>query len=64
MYVWLTLIQISVDFAQNGVDVTMLQRTPTFVMSVDKGQAVMGQSSIYEDHRERVADVSSVWSLQ
>jgi cation diffusion facilitator CzcD-associated flavoprotein CzcO len=37
-------VQISVDFAQNGVDVTMLQRTPTFVMSVDKGQALMGQS--------------------
>lgn len=37
--------QIAVDFAQNGVDVTMLQRTPTFVMSVDKGQALMGQYS-------------------
>ncbi|RSH90305.1 hypothetical protein EHS25_001639 [Saitozyma podzolica] len=32
---------ICVDFAPNGVDVTMLQRSPTFVMSVDKGQEMI-----------------------
>jgi hypothetical protein len=34
-------LQISVDFAQNGVDVTMLQRSPTFVMSVHKGMPMV-----------------------
>ncbi|KAM0747991.1 hypothetical protein T439DRAFT_328648 [Meredithblackwellia eburnea MCA 4105] len=32
---------ISVDFAQNGADVTMLQRSPTFVMSVKEGMSRM-----------------------
>jgi cation diffusion facilitator CzcD-associated flavoprotein CzcO len=36
-------VQISVDFAKNGVDVTMLQRSPTFVMSVSKGMPMMGE---------------------
>lgn len=44
---------ICVDFAQNGVDVTMLQRTPTFVMSVDKGQAVM-VSGLYNENMRSV----------
>jgi cation diffusion facilitator CzcD-associated flavoprotein CzcO len=37
----LLCLQISVDFAQNGVDVTMLQRSPTFVMSVHKGMPMV-----------------------
>lgn len=32
---------ISADFANNGVDVTMLQRSPTFVMSVKKGMPIV-----------------------
>ena len=42
----------------------MLQRTPTFVMSVDKGQAVMGKlvSRVLENDRD--ADSSSLWSVQ
>lgn len=40
--------QIATDFAQNGVDVTMLQRTPTFIMSVDKGQGMM-VAPLYND---------------
>ena len=33
---------ICTDFANHGVDVTMLQRSPTFVMSVSKGIPMMG----------------------
>lgn len=44
---------ISVDFAQNGVKVTMLQRTPTFVMSVDKGQKQM-VSGLYNENMTSV----------
>lgn len=32
---------ICTDFANNGVDVTMLQRSPTFVMSVEKGMPIV-----------------------
>lgn len=32
---------ICADFANNGVDVTMLQRSPTFVMSVKKGMPIV-----------------------
>ncbi|CCH42836.1 putative dimethylaniline monooxygenase [Wickerhamomyces ciferrii] len=32
---------ISADFANNGVDITMLQRSPTFVMSVKKGMPIV-----------------------
>ena len=41
----LTCTQIAVDFAKHGADVTMLQRSPTYVMSVDNGQAMMGTYS-------------------
>lgn len=35
---------ISVDFFNNGADVTMLQRSPTFVMSVEKGIPILNKT--------------------
>ncbi|AFR97657.2 monooxygenase [Cryptococcus neoformans] len=40
---------LCVDFAKNGADVTMLQRSPTYVMSVDKGMAML-VSGLYGPH--------------
>ncbi|GFZ51133.1 hypothetical protein JCM24511_08891 [Saitozyma sp. JCM 24511] len=52
---------ISVDFAKNGVDVTMLQRSPTFVMSVSKGMPMMvgglyGENTPPTDEADRIAE--------
>lgn len=52
---------ISVDFAQNGVKVTMLQRSPTFVMSVSKGMEMMvsglyGENTPPTDLADRIAE--------
>lgn len=34
---------ISVDLVNNGVHTTMLQRSPTFIMSIDKGLPLLGE---------------------
>lgn len=34
---------ISVDLVNNGVDTTMLQRSPTFIMSLEHGQVLLGE---------------------
>lgn len=34
---------ISVDLVNNGVNTTMLQRSPTFIMSMDKGLPLLGK---------------------
>ncbi|KAG7530601.1 hypothetical protein FFLO_04903 [Filobasidium floriforme] len=52
---------ISVDFAQNGANVTMLQRSPTFVMSVSKGMEMMvsglyGENTPPTDLADRIAE--------
>lgn len=36
------------DFAKNGADVTMLQRSPTYVMSVDNGMKML-VSGLYSE---------------
>lgn len=36
---------ISVDLVNNGVDTTMLQRSPTFIMSIEKGMPLLGEWS-------------------
>jgi len=43
---------LSVDFANNGVDVTMLQRSPTFVMSIDDGMKMTVGRLFSEDTQD------------
>lgn len=42
--------QISVDFAQNDTDVTMLQRSPTYVMSVQSSLTLCKLLNIFFIH--------------
>ena len=37
---------ICTDFANHGVNVTMLQRSPTFIMSVEHGMGIFGQCTL------------------
>lgn len=59
--VMITHVQLCVDFAKNGVDVTMLQRSPTYVMSVDKGMSMLvaglySETSPPTDLADRIAE--------
>ncbi|ORY30774.1 hypothetical protein BCR39DRAFT_558455 [Naematelia encephala] len=52
---------LCVDFAKNGVDVTMLQRSPTYVMSVSKGMEMIvsglyGENTPPTDLADRIAE--------
>ncbi|BEI85735.1 hypothetical protein CcaverHIS002_0600220 [Cutaneotrichosporon cavernicola] len=46
---------ISVDLVNNGVDTTMLQRSPTFIMSIEKGLPLLDSGLFTEDGLENMS---------
>ncbi|TXT15275.1 uncharacterized protein COLE_01468 [Cutaneotrichosporon oleaginosum] len=46
---------ISVDLVNNGVDTTMLQRSPTFIMSIDKGLPLLDSGLFTEANLENMS---------
>ncbi|BEJ15423.1 hypothetical protein CspHIS471_0500280 [Cutaneotrichosporon sp. HIS471] len=46
---------ISVDLVNNGVDTTMLQRSPTFIMSIEKGLPLLDSGLFTEEGLENMS---------